>query len=738
MAGARLALVVANEDYADDGLRRLAAPGRDADALAEILGERSVGGFDVQVLRYESAQQIRFAIEDFFADRSPTDLLLVHFSCHGVKNASGELFLAAADTRPTRLASTAVAADFVNRQMADSRAQRIALFLDCCYGGAFPRGMVVRAAPAAQVRDAFAEQQDLGGGRGRVVVTASSAMQYAFEGDELAPDADVGTSVFTKALVDGLTTGDADRDGDGWVGLTELFTYVSEQVRQTIPQQTPQMWTFGAQCDMHIARSRFRRITPATLPPAVAEAIASPLSMVRYGAADELRDRLRGEDVRQALAAWHALSAMVEDDSRKVAESAEAALAAAALRVSPESLELVAVGDHAEGELLLDGPPIALCATATTDEPWLHVEQDGPRVRVTAHLGDIQPVEGRLVLTGPITERLELPVVVRTTAATELPVTKPAMARPAPASDPVGRATAVPAIASVVERKEAREEPAAPKPGLFDGPSLGPRGLLLLLVDLILLVLGGIIATTAGLDASVGVIPVAAAVVIVTCLIMRRLPFALSAMLAIAAVALVCEALALPKHEDYWNANENISGLPAFVVCVILFAALTLVVLLTYRSSPEEGRAGHELRSTGIVLSILIALAAMLSVSFVHLMDRTWCNQNGESSCRSFALEFEALVLVAHVIPFVVVIVALLYATWTGRRRLASGAAVASAFLCVVTAAVDLAMFYTFPSDAGADVNRLVSYAVGALLVAAGVAGITAAKPSWVKALMTR
>ena len=151
MAGARLALVVANEDYADDGLRRLAAPGRDADALAEILGDRSVGGFDVQVLRNESAQQIRVAIEDFFADRSPTDLLLVHFSCHGVKNASGELFLAAADTRPTRLASTAVAADFVNRQMADSRAQRIALFLDCCYGGAFPRGMVVRAAPAAQV-----------------------------------------------------------------------------------------------------------------------------------------------------------------------------------------------------------------------------------------------------------------------------------------------------------------------------------------------------------------------------------------------------------------------------------------------------------------------------------------------------------------------------------------------------------------------------------------------------------
>jgi len=737
MAGARLALVVANEDYADDGLRRLAAPGRDADALAEILGDRSVGGFDVQVLRNESAQQIRFAIEDFFADRSPTDLLLVHFSCHGVKNASGELFLAAADTRPTRLASTAVAADFVNRQMADSRAQRIALFLDCCYGGAFPRGMVVRAAPAAQVGDAFADQQDLGGGRGRVVVTASSAMQYAFEGEELAPDADVGTSVFTKALVDGLTTGEADRDGDGWVGLTELFSYVSEQVRQAVPQQTPQMWTFGSQGDMHIARSRVRRVTPAPLPPAIVEAIASPLPMMRYGAADELRDRLHGEDLRQALAAWQALGAMVEDDSRKVAETAESALAAAALRVSPQVLDLVTVEDHAEGELLLDGPPIALCATATTAERWLQVEQDGPHVRVSADLADVEPRDGVVAFSGPITPRLEVPVVVRTSATAQLPEAKPVTTSLAPASDVAGRATAVPA--AVIERQEAWEESAGPpERALFDGPRLGPRGLLLLLVDLILLVLGGIIAASGDLDASVGVIPAASAVVIVTCLIMRRLPFALSAVLAIAAVALVCEALALPKHEDYWNANENISGLPAFVVCVVLFAALTLVVLLTYRSGPEKGRAGHELRSTGIFLSIVIALAAVVSVSFVHLMDRTWCNQNGESTCRSFALGFEAPVLVAHVIPFVAVIIVLLYATWTGRRRLASGAAVASAFLCVVTAGVDLAMFYTFPSDPGTDVNRLVSYAVGALLVAAFVAGISAVKPNWVKTLMTR
>jgi hypothetical protein len=172
------------------------------------------------------------------------------------------------------------------------------------------------------------------------------------------------------------------------------------------------------------------------------------------------------------------------------------------------------------------------------------------------------------------------------------------------------------------------------------------------------------------------------------------------------------------------------------VLCCVLSAALTLILIASYRPSPEA-RTGHDLRSTGIITSIVLALAAMVSVVFVDLLNGEWCNQQSDSPCRSDGL-FELPVLLGQVIPFGVVIVVLLYATWTGRRRLASGAAVASAFLCGVTAAVDLAMFYAYPYDAGQDVNAAVSYTVGALLVAAVIAGITAAKPSWVKALMTR
>ncbi len=445
MDGSRVALVIANDEYDDPGLRSLVAPAQDATALAEVLADPSVGGFEVQVLHNAAAQEIRFAVEDFFADRAPEDLLMLHFSCHGLKNAAGELFLAVADTKPTRLASTAVAADFVNRQMADSRAQRIALFLDCCYGGAFPRGMVVRAAGEAQVRDAFAGQDQVGGGRGRVVVTASSAMEYAFEGGQLATDASA-PSVFTSAVVDGLTTGEADRDGDGWVGLTELVGYVTDRVHRVTPNQNPQMWTFGSQGELLLARSRIRRITPAPLAPELIEAMESPLPAARFGVVDYLRERLIGSDLSQAYAAWQALQPMVNDDSRRVALAATEALEEGVPRVTPAALDL---GTAGEGEARLEGPPIALTAVASSSAEWLRVEQDGATIRVRAEAGPGDR-EASVILSGPTGEwtipvhdtRAEVAVDQMTMPDTESepppppPEPEPEPPQPAPTPEP--------------------------------------------------------------------------------------------------------------------------------------------------------------------------------------------------------------------------------------------------------------------------------------------------------------
>ena len=96
------------------------------------------------------------------------------------------------------------------------------------------------------------------GGRGRAVITASSAMEYAFEAGELADTREVPPSVFTSALVQGLETGEADRDQDGLVGLDELYDYVYDKVRAVTPNQTPGKWTFGMEGELYIARRAAR------------------------------------------------------------------------------------------------------------------------------------------------------------------------------------------------------------------------------------------------------------------------------------------------------------------------------------------------------------------------------------------------------------------------------------------------------------------------------------------------
>jgi caspase domain-containing protein len=145
MDDTRSALIVATDAYTEPGLRQLRAPASDAKALAGVLRDPRIGEFEVRTLLNKPAFVISEAVEEFFDDRSRDDLLLLHFSCHGVKDEGGDLYFAAANTKLRRLGATAVAAEFVNRCMSRSRSRRVVLLLDCCYAGAFERSMTARA-----------------------------------------------------------------------------------------------------------------------------------------------------------------------------------------------------------------------------------------------------------------------------------------------------------------------------------------------------------------------------------------------------------------------------------------------------------------------------------------------------------------------------------------------------------------------------------------------------------------
>lgn len=402
MTGRRVALLVANDRYEQVTLPRLAAPAAEAAQLAEVLGDDTLGGFEVELLCNATSQTVYERLDQLFADGTADDLVLVHFAGHGLRSDDGELYLATSNTRPALLASTAVDAGRVSRLMRRSRAGSIVLFLDCCYGGAFAKGLIPRSDQMVDVRSSFAAP-DLSGGRGHVVVTAASAIQFAYERGGADPDGDPVASLFTRALIDGIRTGDADRDEDGRIDLDELYEFVEQQVLVAHPDQHPNRWHFGTRGKIYVAQSARRRIRPTALPQSVRDLLDHGVANVRFAAAHELRDLVEGPDLPLAAAARAALTALQDDDSRKVSAAAQEILAVTAVQLSQSAADLGVVtgGDPAEVlQVQLKGGPLAY-ASAVVAPPAVKARIVGDTLHLRLTGDQPGPVDATVTVTGP-------------------------------------------------------------------------------------------------------------------------------------------------------------------------------------------------------------------------------------------------------------------------------------------------------------------------------------------------
>jgi hypothetical protein len=290
---ARRCLIVANQHYSDHAFAELPGANADATALSDALTQPEIGDFDVEVVRDAGARVLRRAIESFFQKAEREDLLWLHLSCHGMKNRDNRLFLIAADTERDLLVSTGIDCTFISDLVESCRSKRVAVFLDCCYSGAYSRGLRTRSAQdSVDVADAF-------GGMGRVVITASNALQFSHESLVTSREA-AEPSIFTRAIVNGLATGDADLDGDGWVSVDELYDYVYGEVRAQLPNQTPTRSVSSAEGTLLLAHNP--RVSASRLPAELVKASRSTISWQRAGVLHEL-EKLLGigsDDIRSA------------------------------------------------------------------------------------------------------------------------------------------------------------------------------------------------------------------------------------------------------------------------------------------------------------------------------------------------------------------------------------------------------------------------------------------------------
>ena len=317
-SGRRLALLVATSTYSDSGLAALRAPTGDVRSLASVLGDGAIGGFEVRELVDRPTEELKREIEGFFGAGRPKDLLLLYVSGHGVLSQSRRFYIATANTTLEWLRSTAIEDSFVNDVMQASRARSIVLVLDCCHSGAFGKGLMPKSAPTVDVEHRFE-------GRGRITLTASTELEYAFEEadpatgiNELGPAAP--GSLFTRAFVEGLRSGEADIDEDGRISVDDLYDYVCRRVRERSTSQTPGM-AGDLRGQIVLARSTRRPVLHAEL----VRAIGSNMAGIREGAVSEL-EALLAAGGAEAVAARDALERLTEDDSRGVSSAALAAL----------------------------------------------------------------------------------------------------------------------------------------------------------------------------------------------------------------------------------------------------------------------------------------------------------------------------------------------------------------------------------------------------------------------------
>ncbi|MFJ4484501.1 PQQ-binding-like beta-propeller repeat protein [Streptomyces longwoodensis] len=243
--GNRGALLIGTGRYDHPDLVDLLSPAVDCAQLSEVLGDAEVGGFAVQALVDADLPDQTRAIEQFFGQAGPQDIRLLYLSCHGIVNErDGKLHFAVGATDPEWPAHSSISASFVHEQMAASHARSIVVVLDCCYSGRFLSG--------AKGGDAPTEFNKALTGRGRVVITAGTRTQRAYEGVHDGPAAPA-PSRFTGPLIEGLRTGAADLDGDGLITVQELYAYVCGRLLEQGIRQNPLMG-FELQNDIPLAR----------------------------------------------------------------------------------------------------------------------------------------------------------------------------------------------------------------------------------------------------------------------------------------------------------------------------------------------------------------------------------------------------------------------------------------------------------------------------------------------------
>ncbi len=233
------ALVIGINKY--DNVERLKYATNDAKSIASML--QTNFGFDpdkISLLLDSKADRgsIMRAFDRLRRDSKNDDRVFVFFAGHGMTfpmpDGRQKGYILPCDADPNDIFTTGISTDQLNEISQAIAAKHIFFVMDACYGGL----IFSRAATISPSGEDY--MKVMATRRARKALTAGGQDQTVVD---TGPG---GHSVFTYYLINGLTTGAADLNGDGIITSSEIEAYVAPRVTaETNSSQTPEYGILG-------------------------------------------------------------------------------------------------------------------------------------------------------------------------------------------------------------------------------------------------------------------------------------------------------------------------------------------------------------------------------------------------------------------------------------------------------------------------------------------------------------
>ncbi len=231
------ALVIGVGAYADSRWN-VPTAARDAQGLAQVLGDPAAGGYSLRNLelvcdREATRDGVLRALQRL-ADRvGPDSVVLISFSCHGAQGTDGLYYLATHDAAFAEdgriVAGSGLSIVDLVRALRQIGSRHLLILVNACYAGQLgsrigPLDLAPEeAAGHGRMLPYEAGDELLASGQGRAIITASRPEQRSYF------LSDREHSFFGQALIDAIS-GAGISGYSGYVGLFELYESVHRQV----------------------------------------------------------------------------------------------------------------------------------------------------------------------------------------------------------------------------------------------------------------------------------------------------------------------------------------------------------------------------------------------------------------------------------------------------------------------------------------------------------------------------